>query len=236
MKKTVILIILIAATYAPAVSAQNESITTKLKDHYIGKPVIAKIPLPEDKQPMILNIGRDDLLDKRLYKLKLERVGVGIDTGMVGIIADVEARKNELMFVFVGVGYELPSGEVPKALLDDDVFGQGGARIRIKAGKDLKDETDLIKSVNEWLANVVNTRSLVSMDDLPDAVKEAITTGDVLTGMSRRAVYLSSGEPTEILKELKDGGIHEAWIYDREDFSCRAVLFVDGRVTRVKDY
>ena len=83
---------------------------------------------------------------------------------------------------------------------------------------------------------MITTRTLVTGDDLPPEMQTAVRNGVILAGMNHKAVFLALGEPMEILRELRQGGLDEAWLYEREDFITLMVIFRDGLVTTIKEF
>jgi hypothetical protein len=234
MKNTYILIPVIFMISTQLIVAQD--IETRLQDHYIGKPVVVKLPLPDEKQTMLLYPERDEVIDRALYKLKLERVGVGLDPGMIALISKLDVESDEITFHFIGMGYEGPLGRIPTEILDSKVFGEGASRVKMKLPRILSKIENPVTTINAWLSTIIGTRSLVTSEDLPEAVRIAIGRKEVATGMNRKAVYLSLGEPTEVLRELEGTTVIEAWVYDKEDFSTIVVIIENGRVVEKREY
>jgi hypothetical protein len=234
MKEKCTLIIVLLIVAAPIIAAQD--IDSRLKDHYIGKPVVVKLPMPDEKQIMLLYPERDDVFDQALYKLKLERVGVGLYPGMIALISELDVDRDEITFHFVGMGYEGPLGTIPTEILDNKVFGEGSARVKMKLPRNLSEIENPVTTINGWLSTIIGTRTLVTSEDLPEPVRIAIGRKEVTTGMNRKAVYLSLGEPTEVLRELEGTTMIEAWVYDKEDFSSIVVIFENGRVVEKREF
>lgn len=212
-----------------------QDLATRLKEHYVGKVVMAKVPLPENS-PLIMYPEREDRFDNELLRLKLDRAGIGLEPGMFAVIKSIELDGREIDVRLVGVGYDLPGQRIADDLLDAKILQQGSARIRILPKTALADVSDPIGTLNGWLADLVSIRTLASDNDLPEEIRAAIATKNVIAGMNHKAVYLVMGEPTAVLRELRVGRLEEAWLYEREDFSTLMVFFVDGRVELIKEF
>ena len=219
-----------------AVALRAQDLEWVLRDHYIGKYVVVKIPLPTARNPMQIYPERAARLDVPLYGLKIERDGVGLEPGEVAIIRNVEIDRREVTFDLVGVGFEMPPGRVAVDLMREVIWGQGGSRITLVFEEEPSPGDGLISEINSGLSAAVNTRALVSDYGLPPEMREAIRNGIVTAGMNHRAVYIALGEPTEILRELSDGRMLEAWLYEREDFTTLLVLFREGLVSVIREY
>ena len=44
------------------------------------------------------------------------------------------------------------------------------------------------------------------------------------------------GEPSEILRDLRQGVLEEAWFYEKDDFTSLMILFRDGQVALIKEF
>ena len=72
-------------------------------------------------------------------------------------------------------------------------------------------------------------------ETLPEPVKQAIATHDVLVGMNRQMVLASLGAPDSKVREAtEDGTKYEEWIYGHQPQTMRFVRFVGDRVTLMK--
>lgn len=75
-------------------------------------------------------------------------------------------------------------------------------------------------------------------DTLPDPVKEAVETHEVLVGMDRRMVLASLGAPENKVREHAsdepDGTHYEEWIYGHVPQTVKFVRFTGDRVVQVK--
>ena len=234
LRQTLIVVALVLVCFAASLRAQD--VEWVLRDHYVGKYVVVKIPLPTTRNPLQIYPERANRLDIPLYSLKIERDGAGLEPGEVAIIRNVEVDRREVTFELVGVGFEMPPGSVAVDLMREVIWGQGGSRLTLVFEEPLNLGESLISDINRGLSAAVNTRALVSDDGLPPEMQEAIRNGIVTAGMNHRAVYLTLGEPTEILRELRDGSLFEAWLYEREDFTTLLVLFREGLVSVIREY
>jgi len=232
MRKTTVGLILILVF---TVHANAQSVEEILRGHYIGKAVEVKLPIPSHS-PLLIYPDRTDAIDSALYALKMERSEVGIDFGLIAVIRGVDVRRNEVTFDLVGVGQEPPGTTLGPGLLKEEIWGAGTAKIRLVFKEPLTPGEGIIPRINAALASVVSTRSLVSDDGLPAEIKEAIRNGIVLAGMNMRAVYLALGDPHEIVRDLHDGILDEAWLFHREDFTTLMVLFRSGLVYSIREY
>ena len=230
-KKIIVLLLLLVA----ATSLEAQDLQILARDHYVGKTVIARMPFPDDKSIMVLYPEKENLFDKELYRLKMERVGVGLEPGDLAIIKSVEVDGTDVTFHFIGAGDILPNGKIPPEMLDKDVWGNGGAKLKIKGGATLKNSNSKLTTINKFLSIVCETKALTSADSLPKAMQAAIKAGVVETGMPKKAVYLMLGDPTDVIKELKGDLLREAWIYEKEDFSTLMIIFHDGKVYLIKE-
>lgn len=221
--------------FCQGMPAYSQDLESRLTEHYVGKPVVVRIPIPDDKQTMLVYMDKEEKFDKGLYEHKLKRVGIGLEPEVVAVIKEVKVNNKEMTFHFIGVGFELPDKEFTTQLLDKNIIGQGAGKVRFKFNQSI-DESTQIDTVNSWLSLIVSTRALITDEGLPEAVKVAIKENKVVTGMNRKAVYLSLGDPSEVLRELKDGSLIEAWIYEKEDFSAQMIVFNNGRVVSVTEF
>ena len=81
----------------------------------------------------------------------------------------------------------------------------------------------------------VKTGEQAYADTLPEPVKEAIQSHDVLVGMNHRMVLAALGQPEAKMREgASDGGKYEEWIYGHQPQTVRFVRFVGDRVSLVK--
>ncbi len=72
-------------------------------------------------------------------------------------------------------------------------------------------------------------------ETLPEPVKQAIATHDVLVGMNRQMVLASLGAPESKVRETtEDGTKYEEWIYGHQPQTMRFVRFVGDRVALMK--
>ncbi|HUX05989.1 MAG TPA: hypothetical protein VMX35_01645 [Acidobacteriota bacterium] len=232
MRKTTVGLILILVF---TVHANAQSVEEVLRDHYIGKAVEVKLPIPSHS-PLLIYPDRTDVFDSALYALKMERGEVGIDVGVIAVIKSVDVRREEVTFEFIGVGLEPPGTALGPDLLKVEIWEAGSGKIRIVFNETLSPGEGLIPRINAALSKAVSTRSLVSDDGLPAEIKEAIRNGIVLAGMNMRAVYLALGDPHEIVRDLHDGILDEAWLFHREDFTTLMVLFRSGLVYSIREY
>lgn len=232
MKKKILIVLMLILT-AAAVCADD--LETLAKSHYIGKVIVARMPVPDDKSVMVVYPERENHFDKELYRLKMERVGIGLEAGDIAIIKDVTVEGNDVTFHLIGTGNVLPQGILSADLLDKDVWGNGGSKIRIKGGALLENSKNKISTINKCLAMVCETKALVTDEDLAPAMKEAIKARVLERGMPKKAVYLIMGDPTEVIKEIKGDLLIEAWIYEKDDFTSVVVFFHDGKVYLIKE-
>lgn len=214
----------------------SQSFEQRLKVHYIGKHVVVRLPLPHTRGLLVIHPDKEPAIDKPLYALQIKKGGLGIEAGVFAVIKEIKLSRTDITFELIGVGYELPPGAIAPEFLDEDIWGHGSARIRIKRVKSLSGDQVALSEINRWLSEVVETRALVSAEDLPEEMQEAIRKGIIHAGMNQKAVYLALGWPSDVIRELKDGVILEAWLYEREDFSTLMVSFRDGLVTVIKEY
>jgi hypothetical protein len=219
-----------------AAPAQAQSLEDRLRTHYEGKFVQVKVPLPAEMAPLMVYPQRKSMFDAPLYMLKVDRIGIGLESGAIAMIKKLSVSSKELTFDLVGVGFELPLGGFPPDLVDEKVWNMGSGRIRIVLDEALSDDPTLIKQINGWLSPLLATRPLISDDDLPPEIQRAVRGGIVMAGMNHKAVYLTLGEPTDVIRELQQGVLHEAWIYERQDMTTLMVLFRDGLVTVIKEF
>ena len=236
MKKTV-KAILVAAGLVLAVSAfaSAQNVSSVIKNHYIGKPVQLKLPVPEGT-PMLVYPQREDKLDSALYQLKISRGGVGLDVGAYAVITEVDVRNNELTFELVGVGFDPPPSGLPPSMFTREIWDAGSGKVRLMLEESLPSGDDLLPTINTWLETVVSTRTLVTDHGLPPDMREAIRGGIVTAGMTALAVYLTVGDPHDIVRELNDGNLDEAWLYYREDFSTLMIYFRNGVVINIREF
>jgi hypothetical protein len=232
MKKTVLVLFVLIFT-STLISAQDLE-TTAVK-HYVGKTIVARMPMPDDKSTMVIYPDRDMPFDKELYRLKMERVGVGLEVGDLAIIKSVSVDGNDVTFHFIGAGDIIPNGKVHPDMMDKDIWGRGGAKVKIKGGNILKASKSKLTTLNKCLSIVCETKALATADDLPAAMQEAVKVGVVEAGMPKKAVYLMMGDPTDIIKELRGDLLVEAWIYEKEDFTSIVIIFHDGKVYLIKE-
>ena len=72
-------------------------------------------------------------------------------------------------------------------------------------------------------------------DTLPEPVRQAIATHEVLVGMNRQMVLAAMGAPVSKVREKTDDGEnYEEWIYGHQPQTVRFVRFVGDRVSLVK--
>ncbi len=233
MRKGILTGLFIILSAASIASAQN--LQDVLRNHYIGKAVEVKLPIPAHS-PMLVYPDQDKKIDSALYALKMERGEIGIDFGLIAVIRSVDVKRDEVTFDLVGVGQEPPGITLGPDLLKEEIWEAGTAKIRLVFKEPLIPGEGLIPRVNMGLATVVSTRSLVSDDGLPAEIKEAIRNGIVMAGMNMRAVYLALGDPNDIVRDLHNGILDEAWFYHREDFTTLMVLFRSGLVFSIREY
>lgn len=219
-----------------AAGQSSQDMKEQLNQHYVGKPVMVKVPLPPANAPLLLYPEKEKNTDLALYKLKLEKAGIGLEVGTIAIIKELDIRENEITFHLIGVGEEYPSGNISPELLDEKIWGYGGARVRVKLETPLEQVENPLTLLNNTLSIVVTTKSLVSLENIPAEFREAVKAGVVGRGMNRQMVYLIMGDPSEILREFKDDVLKEAWLYEKEDFTTLMILFSDGRVTQIKEF
>ena len=208
----------------------------RLQSHYEGKFVEVKIPLPDNKTPVIFFPQRKNVYDAPLYDLKIEKMGIGLEPGQIAMIEKVDVRMREYTFDLVGLGYDLPLGSIPRELISEKSWQLGSGRIRIVIDNAPDSFAEAVKKINEWLSPLISTRSLATAEDLPEEMRKAIDSGIVIAGMNHKAVYLTLGEPSEILRDLERGVLHEAWLYERPDLLTVMVVFRDGLVTLIKEF
>ena len=236
MKLTVKTILLAAvATMLISASASAQSAKDVIRNHYIGKPVAVKLPVPEGT-PMLIYPQREDKMDSALYELKITRSGVGLDAGSYAVITEVDVRDDELTFEMVGVGFDPPPSGVPLSMFKKEFWDSGTGKVRLMLDEPLPKGDELLPTINSWLTSVVSTRTLVTDAGLPPDMQEAIRNGIVTAGMTALAVYLTVGDPHDIVRELHDGNLDEAWLYYREDFSTLMIFFRNGVVINIREF
>ena len=81
----------------------------------------------------------------------------------------------------------------------------------------------------------VKTGQQAYADTLPEPVKQAVATHQVLVGMNRQMVLAALGAPESKVRESgADGERYEEWIYGHQPQTMRFVRFVGDRVSLVK--
>ena len=185
---TVYRIALVIIALLIAAPVQGQSLEERLRGHYQGKFIEVKVPLPAENAPLIVYPHKERKYDSALYRLKIERIGVGLEPGAIAMIKSVDASSKEITFDLVGVGFQLPLGGLPEDLVDQKVWEMGGGRIRFILDEPLESQGDFISQINRWLSPLVSTRSLATDDDLPPEMRDAVRAGIVAAGMNRKAV------------------------------------------------
>ena len=215
--------------------ASAQSASDVIRNHYVGKPVQLKLPVPEGT-PMLVYPQREDKLDTALYELKISRGGVGLDSGSYAVITKVDVRSNELTFEMVGVGFDPPPAGLPTSMFTKEIWDAGSGTVRLMLDDPLPSGDELLPTINTYLSTLVSTRTLVTDHGLPPDMQEAIRHGIVTAGMTALAVYLTVGDPHDIVRELNDGNLDEAWLYYREDFSTLMIFFRNGVVINIREF
>ena len=81
----------------------------------------------------------------------------------------------------------------------------------------------------------VKTGEMAYAETLPEPVKQAIATHEVLVGMNRRMVLAALGAPESKVRETSENGEHyEEWIYGHQPQTVKFVRFVGDQVTLLK--
>jgi hypothetical protein len=233
MRKKVIIGGIITLILAAPLTAQD--LEDFLQKHYIGKSVQIKLPIPSHS-PLMIYPQREKKIDAPLYSLKMSGGEVALETGVIAVIKNVDVKRNEITFDLVGVGLEPVGTKLSPDMLTEDIWGAGKGQVRLIMDTMPTAGEGTIAELNSGLSIAMTTRALVSDDGLPPEMKEAIKNGIVMAGMNMRAVYLTLGDPTDIIRELHDGILDEAWLYDREDFTTLMVLFRNGLVFSIREF
>lgn len=236
MWNTRIIFVLLPVFCLICISTSAQNLESRLKEHYVGKAVEIKLPVPHAKSPMLVYPRRENMFDLKLWEMKLEKAGLGLEPGVIAVIKDVELDNREVMFTLIGVGFEYPTFEIPVTTLSEKIWDHGSGKIKFKSDRPIAEESNPITTINTWLSNVAIAKYLISEDELSEEIQREIKDKIISRGMSRKAVYIVLGDPAEILKELKENVLIEAWIYEREDFTSLMVVFHDGRVEIIKEF
>lgn len=266
MRIWVTLFLILALSASPIIAAEQFDRKTelaRLKEHFVGKVVTAKMDLPRtDGGFVFVNDGELDMLGlaealRGTSTLGVEAGGIGVPKGSDVIIGDVKL-KPKFVQIYLGTtkgsewskalstmsGYDSTphsgtraepiSGAVVvvvKGATRSKIIGVNSKNARLLTLDDLS-----IESLNESLNQIVDTRNVASVEGLSLEQQEAIAAGDVVHGMTKKAVFLALGEPLEKKRNVTGEDLVETWIYENDRMETTLVLITNGVVTEVKRF
>ena len=226
----------------------------ELWDHYVGRIVTAKIDLPYF---VVINDGQLDTIDYR-RALNPERAGsvvlggIALAKGDSNVIASVTIKKKYIRFHLGKTGKKqvleaftepLPNeaagrddapSPVTITLLYGATIGKRGAQFRT-AREVVRDDID-IQAINTQLAAVLDTRSLMSIEEVPALFRAAVEAGRAELGMDKKALFLAMGEPAQKKMDIEGEDVVEQWVYESDSLETTVVEITNGSVTSVRHF
>jgi len=225
-----------------------------LWDHYVGKMVTAKIDLPYF---VVINNGELETIDYRRALNPEDHGGVvlggiALAKGQSNVIASVTVKKKYVRFNLGETGKkqwldaftkplptEAPGRDdaptpVTITLMYDAEIGRRGAKFGTAREIALGDLN--IASINRQLTAVIDTRTLMSLEDVPAELRAAVEAGRAEVGMDKKTLFLSMGEPDQRKTDLEGDDVVERWVYESDEMETTVVVMTNGRVTAVKRF
>ena len=178
------------------------------------------------------------------YKEMVYKKGSAAGPGDRVVVTALEVKPDRILIDLNGGPYvkhrflrhlSLGVGGVETMPQDDGALPTGCRVTLVFEGRVPEVSAPEVKALLEPLVDFgVKTGAEAYADTLPEPVKEAIQSHDVLVGMNHRMVLAALGQPETKMREGAADGRYEEWIYGHQPQTVRFVRFVGDRVSLVK--
>ncbi len=178
------------------------------------------------------------------YKLMLYKKGQSASAGDRVVVTSLEVKPDRILIDLNGGPYvkhrylrhvQIGVGGVETMPQDDGARPTGCRVTLVFEGGVPEVSAPEVKALLEPVVDFgVKTGAQAYADTLPEPVKEAIQSHEVLVGMNHRMVMAALGQPETKIREGAQEGKYEEWIYGRQPQTVRFVRFVGDRVSMVK--
>ena len=205
----------------------------------------AKAIIPRSKKP--LKVDKEGKYDEDQWADAMDKFGPAARLGDLVQITKIEFKDDSIE---IELNHGLKGGKKwwhriqvsgstnrASTLGGRSVHAPGGTKLALLFDGDFSElEPDGIKAMLKPVLDF-EQRSATELyiEKLPEEVQEAIKEKRVLKDMDREMVLLAKGRPDRKVRDFKEGGETEDWIYGRPPGNITFVTFEDGKVIKIKE-
>jgi hypothetical protein len=206
-----------------------------------------KVMLPRSKKPLSFESTGD--WDKKKWAQEMRTEGPAARAGDMVQVTKVEIGKDQITLQ-INSGFKKKGSFWDRVTIDAGGMSKGGTTNSGEPSQNngttivvhFKDSIGDVSSadVKKILAPVLDFDKHSSteqyVDSLPPEIKEAIKEKKPAEGMDREQIVMAMGPPVRKTRETnKDDVEEETWQYGEPPGKVTFVVFVDGKIVRIKD-